>query len=108
MSRGLERGSAFLEKPLHLPAFPHDSELEFLDPIELLGLDVDAFRRRFKRTALWRTRRPGLLRNAAIVLGNVGDEGALPALERALRDEPSIAEAATWAIERIRQRRSKS
>ena len=96
------------KRPDEPPAFPHDSELEFLDPIELLGLDVDAFRRRFKRTALWRTRRLGLLRNAAIVLGNMGDAGALPALERALHDEPAIAEAATWAIERIRQRCSKS
>ena len=39
---------------------------------------------RFKKTSLWRNRRAGLLRNAAIVLGNVGDERALPALEQAL------------------------
>ena len=57
-------------------AFPHDPALEWLDPVELLGMDADAFRRRFKPTSLWRTRRPGLLRNAAIVLGNTGDERA--------------------------------
>ncbi|HEY3789186.1 MAG TPA: 4Fe-4S double cluster binding domain-containing protein, partial [Urbifossiella sp.] len=84
------------------PAFPHDSELESLDPVELLGLDHDAFRLRFKKTSLWRTKRSGLLRNAAIVLGNVGDVRALPALERALGDEQVIAEAAAWAIERIK------
>ena len=39
------------------------------------GLDEDAFRRRFKGTSLWRPRRR-LLRNAAIVLGNIGDERA--------------------------------
>ena len=33
------------------------------------ALDADAFRERFKRTSLWRNRRAGLLRNAAIVLG---------------------------------------
>ena len=85
-------------------AFPREPGLESLDPIELLGLDADAFRIRFKKTAMWRTRRRGLLRNAAIVLGNMGDERALPALKRALTDDAIIAEAAAWAIERIRRR----
>jgi epoxyqueuosine reductase len=86
-------------------AFPHHSELEWLDPVELLGLDADGFRVRFKQTSLWRNRRVGLLRNAAIVLGNVGDARALPALEQALGDpEEVIRDAAAWAIERIRQR----
>ena len=88
-------------------AFPHDAGLEALDPVELLGLDATAFRARFKKTALWRTRRAGLLRNAAIVLGNAGDARALPALERALLDpEAVVREAAAWAIGRIRQRTS--
>jgi epoxyqueuosine reductase len=88
-------------------AFPRDPGMEWLDPVELLGLDADAFRERFKKTALWRTRRAGLLRNAAIVLGNVGDERALPALEMARSDpEEVIRTAAAWAIEQIRQRAS--
>ncbi len=87
-------------------AFPHDPELAWLDPVELLGLDADDFRKRFKKTSLWRNRRAGLLRNAAIVLGNVGDARALPALEKALTDEEDvIREAALWAIERIQNRR---
>ena len=86
-------------------AFPHDPGLELLDPIELLGLDEAAFRARFKPTSLWRPRRAGLLRNAAVVLGNVGDGRALPALEKALTDkEEVIREAAAWAIGRIRAR----
>ncbi|MCE9561064.1 MAG: tRNA epoxyqueuosine(34) reductase QueG [Planctomycetes bacterium] len=86
-------------------AFPHDPEMEWLDPVTLLGLDADAFRLRFKQTSLWRNRRAGLLRNAAIVLGNTGDTRALPALEQALTDpEEVIREAANWAIERIRER----
>ncbi|MBA4064747.1 MAG: tRNA epoxyqueuosine(34) reductase QueG [Isosphaera sp.] len=85
--------------------FPHDPALEWLDPAELLGLDADAFRERFKRTSLWRNRRAGLLRNAAVVLGNVGDGRALPALERALADpEEVVREAAAWALDRVRQR----
>jgi epoxyqueuosine reductase len=89
-------------------AFPRDPDLEWLDPVELLGLDADAFRLRFKKTAFFRSRRVGLLRNAAIVLGNTGDEQALPVLERSLADpEEVIREAARWAIERISQRTSK-
>jgi epoxyqueuosine reductase len=85
--------------------FPRNPAMERLDPVELLGLDADAFRERFKKTSLWRNRRAGLLRNAAIVLGNVGDARALPALERALNDpEELVRDAAAWAIGRIRQR----
>jgi epoxyqueuosine reductase len=88
-------------------AFPHNPEMELLDPVELLGLDADRFRERFKHSSLWRNRRAGLLRNAAIVLGNVGNESAIAALERSLGDsEEVIREAAAWAIERIRQRTS--
>lgn len=88
-------------------AFPHDPGMEWLDPAELLGLDADAFRERFKKTSLWRNRRAGLLRNAAVVLGNVGDGRALPVLEKALSDpEDVVRDAASWAIERIRQRTS--
>ena len=91
----------------HSTAFPHDPELELLDPVELLGLDADAFRERFKKTSLFRNRRAGLLRNAAVVLGNVGDARALPALEKALTDpEDVVREAAAWAIGRVRQRTS--
>lgn len=85
--------------------FPHDPDLEWLDPVELLGLDADAFRVRFKKTSLFRNRRAGLLRNAAIVLGNIGDKRALPALEKALTDSAELIRgAAAWAIERIHQR----
>lgn len=88
-------------------AFPRDPAMQWLDPVELLGLDADAFRERFKKTSLWRARRAGVLRNAAIVLGNGGDERALPALERAMNDpEEVVREAAAWAVARIRQRSS--
>jgi len=48
------------------------------------------------------------LRNAAIVLGNAGDERALPALRRALNDDEVIAEAAAWAMERLQLRTSEA
>jgi epoxyqueuosine reductase len=82
-------------------------DLEALDPVELLGLTEEEFRRRFRGTALFRTKRRGLLRNAALVLGNAGDARALPALRRALDDaEPVVRDAAAWAIAEVERRRS--
>ena len=73
--------------------------------IQLMGLSDEEFRERYRDTPIWRTRRTGLLRNAAIALGNVGDERALPALAKALEDaERVIREAAAWAIEQIGKR----
>jgi epoxyqueuosine reductase len=76
-----------------------------VDLIELLGLSSEEFRQRFRGTALMRTKRLGLLRNAALVLGNQGDAAALPALQQLLSDSESvIREAAQWAIARIEER----
>jgi epoxyqueuosine reductase len=85
-------------------AFQPRPELESIDSVELLGLSEEQFRERFRGTALMRAKRRGLLRNAAIVLGNRGDPAALPALEKALGDsEPLVREAAGWAVQRIKQ-----
>jgi epoxyqueuosine reductase len=87
------------------PAFRPVPDLEAAGPVELLSLSDAEFRRRFGGTALTRTRRRGLLRNAAIVLGNQGDASVLPALRCALEDsEPLVREAAAWAIARIHER----
>jgi epoxyqueuosine reductase len=69
---------------------------------ELFQLDEAAFRARFRHTPLWRPRRRGLLRNAAIVLGNQGDASGVPALVRGLHDEDSLVRGAcAWALGRI-------
>ena len=73
-----------------------------LDATEVLALDAAAFKARFKGTPLERTKRRGLARNAALVLGNSGDGRHRPALERAARDaEPLVAEQAAWSLERL-------
>jgi epoxyqueuosine reductase len=75
------------------------------DLLELLGLDESGFKRRFADTPMLRTRRRGLLRNVCVALGNVGDQTALPALQKAAADpEPLIADHASWAIEQIQAR----
>jgi succinyl-diaminopimelate desuccinylase len=78
------------------------------DLVECLELDDEEFRRRFRRTAVWRTGRAGLARNAAIALGNAGDPGALGALRRAASTDPDpvVRDAAAWAINRLTDRRT--
>ena len=69
---------------------------------ELLTLDDAAFQPRFRESALWRTRRAGLLRNVCIALGNVADRGSVPALAGALADpEPLVRGHAAWALGRL-------
>jgi len=79
--------------------------LESMNPLELtqlFSLTDDDFRRRFRQTPLWRPHRDGLLRNAAIVLGNQGQASALPALTLGLNDDaPLVRGAAAWAVGRI-------
>jgi epoxyqueuosine reductase len=66
---------------------------------ELFQLDEAAFRRRFRATALWRARRSGLLRNAAIVLGNRRDASSTGALGLGLGDnDPIVRGACAWAL----------
>ena len=72
---------------------------------KLLGLTDADFKSRFANSPVLRTKRRGFLRNVGVALGNVGDESALPALQKAAADsEPLIAEHAQWAIRQIQGR----
>jgi epoxyqueuosine reductase len=86
---------------------PHArADLAAPDLLGLLQLDDAAFKSRFAGTPMLRTRRRGILRNVCVALGNVGDDNALPALEKAAHDpEPLIAEHARWALDEIEARR---
>jgi epoxyqueuosine reductase len=69
---------------------------------DLFHLTDEDFRRRFRHTPLWRPHRRGLLRNAAIVLGNQRDASAIPALTKGLADpEHLVREACAWALAQI-------
>ena len=69
---------------------------------ELLPLDEETFRARFRQSAVWRTRRSGLLRNVCIALGNVADRRSVPALSRALVDNEALIRGhAAWALGRL-------
>jgi epoxyqueuosine reductase len=70
---------------------------------ELAGLTAEEFRERFRRTPVWRTKHRGLLRNVALAMGNAGDgrfAGPLGAL--AADEDADVAEAARWALLRLR------
>jgi epoxyqueuosine reductase len=86
------------------------SDPEFARPIlvEALGLDPEAFNRRFRDRPVKRAKRRGYLRNTAVALGNAGSKAAVPALEAALLEdpEPLVRGHAAWALGRIGGSRS--
>lgn len=73
------------------------------DLVELLELDETAFVERFAGSAVTRTGRARMARNAATALGNCGDASVVPALRQAATEDPDqvVREAAQWAIGRL-------
>ncbi len=83
------------------PGFAPREDSNPIDLISLFELNEPAFRARFRHTPLWRPKRRGILRNAAIVLGNRPTATAVPALIRGLNDaEPLVRGACAWALGR--------
>jgi epoxyqueuosine reductase len=78
------------------------SELEPYLP-DLLMLDEEGFRARFRTSAIKRTRRRGLLRNVAVALRNTGNPDAVPVLARAVarESEALVRSHAAWALGRL-------
>jgi epoxyqueuosine reductase len=83
----------------HVGEFQPRADTNPLHLIPLFTMDDAAFRKRFRHTPLWRPKRRGLLRNAAIVLGNRPAPAALAALVAGLNDCESIVRGAcAWAL----------
>jgi epoxyqueuosine reductase len=83
-------------------AFEPRPGLQAPELAELAGLDAAGFALRFRRSAVKRARRRGLLRNVAVALGNAADASGRPALERLARDDdPLVREHAAWALARL-------
>jgi epoxyqueuosine reductase len=79
------------------PAFQEREGVKGL--IELMQLDDEGFRSRFRKSPVKRIKRRGLLRNVAVALGNSGQLEAVPVLTQALSDaEPLIRSHAVWAL----------
>ena len=84
------------------PAFQPRPDLNPADALAVLAMTREEFQQRFGATPLERPGFEGLKRNAAIVLGNRGDQNAVPALTRALQDDSeNVRGAAAWALGRL-------
>ncbi len=69
---------------------------------EILVLTPERFAEVFRRTAIKRLKLTGLLRNACVVAGNLGDRAQLPALVALAGHESAVVRAhAVWAVRRI-------
>ena len=80
-------------------AFVLVDELNPLELRPLFSLTDDQFRARFRKTPLWRPKRRGILRNAAIVLGNHPHEQNIEALKLGLDDSEALVRGASaWAL----------
>lgn len=70
-----------------------------LNLIDLIKIDDEMFRQKFKGSPIKRIKRRGLLRNVAVALGNSGNPQAIPPLIKVLDDEePLIRAHAVWAL----------
>jgi epoxyqueuosine reductase len=84
------------------PVFAPRPGLHAPDLQALAELDGDAFRALFRKSAVKRAKRRGLLRNVAVALGNSRDASRRPVLERLGRDDdPVVREHAAWALARL-------
>ena len=76
-----------------------ENPMDHLALESLFDLTEEQFRKRFRATPLWRVRRRGILRNAAIVLGNMTGKDVLCPLKKGLWDcEALVRGASAWAI----------
>ncbi len=80
---------------------PADDMYPFLP--DLLRINDGEFRRRYYHTALWRAKREGIARNAAVALGNSGNPDAVPFLVDAVSSDASavVRAHAAWALGEI-------
>jgi epoxyqueuosine reductase len=79
------------------------------DCVQLLRLTEAEFNTLFAATPLARPGYTGILRNAAIVLGNSGDSALVPELEAIKsRVPPVVADAIDWAVEQLTARTRES
>jgi epoxyqueuosine reductase len=69
----------------------------------LASFTPEEFREVFRGTPVKRAKLAGLLRNAAIAMGNSGDDKYLGVLQQlAQNDDATVTESARWAIHRLR------
>jgi len=89
-------------QPTREPGFGPREDTASPDLAELLKMDQATFSRRYRGSPVKRAKRRGLLRNAAVALGNVGSERDVTALAVALDDSEALVRGhAAWALGQI-------
>jgi epoxyqueuosine reductase len=75
----------------------------------LAEMQPEEFRNTFRGSPIKRTKLNGLRRNALIAMGNSGDSRFIPTLAQLIdHEDPVIAEAARWALEKLETLQRKS
>ncbi len=86
-------------EPVYQPA----SQANPVPLAELFFLSEEQFRERFRKTPLWRAKRRGVLRNAALILGTQRAASSVPALRQGLTDDEALVrDACAWALEQMK------
>lgn len=87
----------------HVEFAPHEGIGPSPDLIEILDMNEEEFRARFRHSPVRRTKLSGLQRNAAVALGNIADPASMSALARTLTANlsPIVRGHAAWALGRI-------
>jgi len=89
---------------------PPDADLDdllprnaWIDLDDILATPDEALLERYRGTPLRRPKGPGLKRNAALVLGNLGDDGAVDGLRQHGLSHPApvVRAASVWALQRL-------
>jgi epoxyqueuosine reductase len=72
---------------------------------DLLSMPVEEYRRRFRRTPLWRAHPEGMRLNALTVAANTGRRDLVDDIAALIRNDSdrTVREAAEWALARLRQ-----
>jgi epoxyqueuosine reductase len=85
-------------------AFLPRAELAAPRLADLLALDDAAFREMFAGSPIKRIGIGRMIRNCLVAAGNSGDQTLVDLVRRHLADEdPTIAEAARWALDQLRR-----
>ncbi len=94
-------------RPRRAPASPDPAfapRIQLVNPsLEWIsGMNMEEFRSAFRHSPVKRAKLTGLLRNAAVAMGNSGERAFLPRLrELAHYEDPAVAEHARWAIRKL-------
>ncbi len=89
------------------PEFAPRTALQSPSLARLAEMSVEEFRETFRRSPVKRAKYSGVRRNVAIAMGNSGNlEFAIHLRKLAADDDPSVAQHAQWALQRLEEHRA--